>query len=116
MPDGIVALLANPLVRQLTTSSPDEMPVSGAVAAALDILANASLVGLRHQPSKFLHGLAELLDEDPSFVPQTPVFKPVGHLAAKLRESGEVDVLLEQDVELYHYVEAAFNKAITDAT
>ncbi len=62
MPETVTALLANPLVRQFAAASPDEMPSGAAVAAGLDILANSALVGLRHQPGKFLQGLAELLD------------------------------------------------------
>jgi hypothetical protein len=32
-------------------------------------------------------------------------------LAQLLKSSGEVDVLLEKDCELYHYVETAFDKS-----
>lgn len=111
MPDDVTALITNPLVRQLTTGSPDEMPSGGALAAALDILANSVLVGLRHQPTKFLNGLAELLEVDPTLLPQTPKFGTVAPLAQMLRNSSEVNTLLEKDLELYHFVESAFNRS-----
>ncbi|MGO9006990.1 MAG: hypothetical protein ACLQIQ_08405 [Beijerinckiaceae bacterium] len=111
MPENVTALLANPLVRQLTTASPDEMPGGGAVAAGLDILANSALVGLRREPGKFLQGLAELVEIEADLLPHTPRFATVAPLAQLLKNSGEVDRILEKDIELYHYVEAAFNKS-----
>jgi hypothetical protein len=111
MPENVTALLANPLVRQLAAASPDEMPSGAAVAAGLDILANSALVGLRHEPGKFLQGFAELLEIDADSLPRLPQFATVAPLAQFLRNSGEVDRILEKDVELYHYVEAAFNKS-----
>jgi hypothetical protein len=111
MPENVTALLANPVVRQLTVGSPDEMPGGGAVAAALDILANSALVGLRHEPAKFLSGLAELLTLDPVSMATLPKFATVAPLAQALRNSGEVEMLLEKDLELYHYVESAFKKS-----
>jgi hypothetical protein len=111
MPENVSSLLANPLVRQLTAASPDEMPGGGAVAASLDILANSALVGLRHEPGKFLQGFAELVEIEADLLPQTPHFATVAPLAQLLKNSGEVDRILEKDIELYHYVEAAFNKA-----
>ena len=44
---------------------PHEMPGGGAVAAALDILANSALVGLRNEPGRFQQGLAEILRSRP---------------------------------------------------
>jgi len=111
MPENVTALLSNPLVRQLTTHSPDEMPGGGAVAAALDILANSALVGLRQEPGKFLQGFAEILEIEADWLPHTPQFaNVVAPLAQLLKSSGEVDRILEKDIELYHYVEGAFNK------
>ncbi len=111
MPENVRMLLANPLLRQLTAGSPDEMPSSGAVAFALDVLANSALVGLRHEPAKFLNGFAELLEIDPASLPQLPAFPTVAPLAQLLRNSREIDMLLEKDLELYQYVDAAFNKS-----
>jgi hypothetical protein len=111
MPENVAVLLANPLVRQLTTGSPDEMPSGGAVAAALDILANSALVGLRHEPGKFLQAFAEILEIEADSLPRTPQFATVAPLAQLLKDSGDVDIILEKDLELYHYVESAANKS-----
>jgi hypothetical protein len=111
MPENVTTLLANPLVRQLTAATPDEMPGGGAVAMALDILANSTLVGRRHEADAFLHAFAELLDLETGSLPPAPQFATVAPLARFLRESGEVDIFLEKDLELYHYVEGAANKA-----
>ena len=110
MPGDVALLLANPLVRQLTAASPDEMPSGGAVAAALDILANSILVGRRHEPGKFLQAFAEFLNIEAGSLPSTPQFANVAPLARLLRDCGEVDIILEKDLELYHYVEAAVDK------
>lgn len=111
MPENVAALLANPLVRQLTVGSPDEMPAGSAIASALDILANSALVGLRYQPTTFLSGFAELLVLDPATLPGLPKFATVAPLAQLLRQCGEVDMLLEKDMEVYHCVQSAFEKA-----
>jgi hypothetical protein len=111
MPLNVATLLANPLVRQLTASTPDEMPGGGSIAAALDILADSALIGLRREPGKFLQGFAELLGIEADLLPPAPEFATVPPLASLLRKSGEVDLILEKDLELYSYVEAAFQKS-----
>ena len=111
MPEIVTFLLANPLVRQLTASTPDEMPGGGAVAAALDILANSAMVGQRHESSTFLEGFAELLEIEPGSLPAINRFGLAAPLARMMKESGVVDVILEKDLELYQHVEAAANKA-----
>lgn len=110
MPADVAALLANPLVRQLTASTPDEMPGGGAVATALDILASSVVVGRRHEADAFLSAFSELLEVEAAEMPLTPRFAKVEPLARMLKESGEVDLILEKDVELYHYIEKAARK------
>jgi hypothetical protein len=110
MPGDVMVLFANPLVRQLTVATPDEMPTGAAVATALDVLANSALVGLRARPDRFVEGLAELLGVDPTSLSAIQNFPPVAPLARLLKESGVVDAILEKDLELFHYVERAANK------
>jgi hypothetical protein len=114
MPPDVAATFANPLVRQLTSSTPDEMPSGGAVATALDLLASFAVVGLRHESDRFLHGVAELLNLDPARLPRIPQFSQVPALARLLKSASVVDALLEKDLELYHYINEAFKKSITD--
>ncbi len=111
MPKNVVALFANPLVRQLTAGTPDEMPTGAAVAGALDILANSALVGLRHEPTTFLSGFSELLEIDPATLPRVPKFAAVASLAQLLERTGSAKEFLEKDIELYRYITAAFNKS-----
>jgi hypothetical protein len=107
----VAASLTNPVTRQLTTATPDEMPSGGAVALALDLLASFALVGLRHQPERFMSGFAELLEIDRAAMPAIPRLAPVAPLAKQLKELPEVEILLEKDLELHHYVVEAFKKS-----
>lgn len=110
MPTEVATALANPLVRQLTTSTPNEMPNSAAVAAALDMLASFEVVGLRREPQSFVAALAELLGVDPGSIPSIATIPSVVAMADMLRRTGAIDGLIDRDLELYHYVSAAFKK------
>ena len=112
MPDDVAAIFANPIVRQLTTSAPDEMPSGGALAAALDVLSTFALIGLRHKPADFLRGLGDLLGVDAADFPAIPRFPFVASLARILRASRAVDLLLEKDIELFQIVAAAHREAL----
>ena len=112
MPPEAAAVLANPLVRQLTAATPDEMPSGSAVSASLDLLASFAVVGLRREPDPFRHALAQLLDLDESVLPAIPVLPTVVTLAEMLRRSKAVDPLLDRDIELYEHVAAAFQKSV----
>jgi hypothetical protein len=111
MPGDVAVALTNPVTRQLTTATPDEMPSGGAVALALDLLASFALVGLRREQRKFVAGLAELLGLAPGTLPEIPHLVAVAPLARQLRGVPEIEILLEKDLELYHYVDEAFKKS-----
>jgi hypothetical protein len=111
MPIDVAATFANPLVRQLTVTAPDEMPGAGAVASALDLLGSFAVVGIRHEPQHFLYAVGELLNIDPAQLPPIPQFPKVAALARLLQSTGAVDHLLEKDLELYHTVVEAFKKS-----
>jgi hypothetical protein len=113
MPADVAGTFANPLVRQLTSSTPDEMPSAGAVASALDLLASFALVGCRNRPKSFLNDLGELVNVNPGRLPQLPTFGRVPQLARLLKDSGAVDNLLDKDLELYQYVVEAFERSTT---
>jgi hypothetical protein len=110
MPPDVAVSFANPLVRQLTTSTLDEMPRRGAVAGALDLLSSCALVGLRHEPETFLLAMSELLGIERAALPPVPQFPQVASLGHFLKESRAVDALLEKDCELYHFVSEAYKK------
>jgi hypothetical protein len=114
MPPEVVTTLASPVVRLLTNSTPEEMPRKGAVAGALDLLASAAVVGLRHESEFFLTAVGHLLRIDPEKFPKVPLFSLVSPFAERLKNTREVDALLEMDLELYHYiVEASAKNQLT---
>jgi hypothetical protein len=86
------------------------MPGGGAVAAALDLLASFAIVGIRNVSERFLDAMAELTGVDSAILPPIPRFSKVAPLAQLLQNSKQVDGLLETDLELYHYVNAAVEK------
>ncbi|HLH51106.1 MAG TPA: hypothetical protein VKV96_17340 [Roseiarcus sp.] len=110
MPGDVGMVFANPLTRLLTATTPDEMPTGGAIAAALDALSSFAVVGLRHESDKFIGALAELIGVEPATLPAPHQFPGVARLAEILKTSGEVDHLLEKDLELYHHVSQAAEK------
>ncbi len=101
MPVDVADLLANPLVRQLTASNPEDMPTGSAIAAALDMLASCTLVGLRSDPAFIRAAMGDWLDVDLSSRHLLPDFPRVPPLAAILRQTRAVDHLLEADGEVF---------------
>jgi hypothetical protein len=112
MPHEVAVNFVNPLVRQLTTSTPDEMPNRGSVAAALDLLSSFAIVGLRDEPESFLLAMGELLGLEPDTLPAIPQFPQIASLASFLKASHAVDALIEKDCELYHFVSEAYKKLL----
>jgi hypothetical protein len=107
MPADVASLLANPLLRQLTTNNPDDMPGTGAIASALDVLSGFSVLGLRDQISQFNLAIGEWLEIESDPFPTLPPFQTLSPLGEFLRQTKAVDVILEYDLELYaHIVEA----------
>lgn len=110
MPAEVAQTLADPVVRQLTTRSPDEAPPGRAISTALDTLASFTVVGLRRDPATLLSAIGELTQTDPASLPPLDRFPSVAPLALALKRSRVVDVLLEKDLELYYHVANAFKK------
>jgi hypothetical protein len=111
MPADVAAALANPLVRQLTATTPDEMPGPGAVAASLDLLSSFAIVEFRDRPENFVTAFGQFLEVDSSSLSPIPQFPAVAPLADLLKNAGEIEALLEKDLELYHHVVEAFAKS-----
>lgn len=110
MPPSVAHALSNPVVRQLTTRTPDEMPGGRAVSSALDLLASFTVVGLRRRPELILSAIAEMTEFESMALPDLAKFRSVGSLALALKRSRIVEPLLEKDMELYQNVAAAFKK------
>ncbi|MDE3177495.1 MAG: hypothetical protein KGM15_15450 [Pseudomonadota bacterium] len=114
IPHPVARVLANPVVRQLTTSSPEEMPSKSGVAAALTTLSSFAVVGLRRAAGTFSRAVGEHLSlRQP--LPDNAALPGVTALARMLKRSREVDWLIEQDLALYHHVADA-HRACAPAT
>jgi hypothetical protein len=115
MPMDVALALANPIVRQFSTSTLDEQPSRGGVATALDVMAQSALVGLRAESKQFADALSELVDQNLSDISLFPTFPKVIELAQIVRRSGACEAILEKDLELYGYVLESCKKAATYA-
>jgi hypothetical protein len=111
IPPEAAARLANPLTRQMTATTPDEMPTGGAIAWALDAFASFASIGLRDQPEAALEEFSALTNVERQALPRLNRSKAVEGLGRFLADSRVVDSLLETDRELYHYVTEAADKA-----
>jgi hypothetical protein len=103
--------LHNPLVRQLATANLQELPRSGSLTMALDILASFALVGLRSESEQFAAGLSALLGATGHIVRELPRCTAAIELATRLRQIPAVHDLLELDIELYGRIAEAYRNA-----
>ena len=110
-PAEIGTILSNPLVRQLTGATPDDMPNQAAVATALDSLASFELLGLRSEGSGFAAGMAELLSLEPGRIPPVNEYPRIVELGARLRQNHDIEAILEKDLEVFHSLTTAFEVA-----
>lgn len=110
MSSEVAITLADPVVRQLTTTSPHEMPRKGSVSTALDLLGSFAIVGLRREAAIFVSAVEEYMGLEPNSLPAIGKFAGVARLARALKRSGAVFPLLEKDLELYEHVSSAFKK------
>jgi hypothetical protein len=104
--------LSNPLVRQLTTSAPNDLPGRSAIASALEVLASFQLVGLRSHSEDFSGALAEMLAVDETGLPSLAEHDRITEFSQYLRDLPSVETLLEQDLELFHVVLSAFKTVV----
>jgi hypothetical protein len=111
MPADVARTLANPIVRQFSTSTLDDQPAQGGVAWALDVLAQSAVVGLRSDPEQFANAVGELLGLDPMNLPIASRLSRVIEFAEMLRRWGYCDIILEKDLELYSLVLEAHQKS-----
>jgi hypothetical protein len=100
--------LSSPVVRQLTVSSPDQLPSRSAVAASLEVLASLDMVGIRSRAQDFCDALAETLGLSSDLLPLLSEYTRVSDLGDKLRETRGVETLLDQDLELFHILCSAY--------
>ena len=106
--ETMFAALNNPLVRQLTSNSFEEIPTKACISTALQILSDFQVLSLRSDAGHFSEGLAEMLDLGGESIPTMKEFKRVSELGAVLREIKDAELMLEYDLELYDHTSRAF--------
>ena len=111
IPHDVARVLANPVTRQLTVASPDEMPRKQAVSRALDGLASFAVIGLRRAPNITLDALAEFIGVSGGALPPLTNLPGVTALAKALKRARAADGLLDQDLELYQHVADAYRQS-----
>jgi hypothetical protein len=102
--------LSNPLVRQLTSTLPQDMPDHASVANALNALSSFEIVGLRSEGAEFIAAVTELLGLPNGALPElAEEIQGVRELGERLRSVAVVESLLEKDLELFTHLTNAFS-------
>jgi hypothetical protein len=107
MPIEVAHLMVNPLARQFTASTLDELPPRRAIARTLEVLSKFKVVGLRSRSDEFIDSLAASLDIGAEQFPQLDLFSATQRLGRAIREMRCVDHLLELDVEIFEHIRVA---------
>lgn len=107
IPQSVARVLANPVVRQLTTNTPEEMPGKNAIAASLTTLSTFAVVGLRRAARTFSGAVSELVDVQGE-LPDNLALPGVTALARMLKRTREAEWLIEQDLALYNQIADAY--------
>lgn len=100
--------LANPLIRLLTSATPDEMPGKASMATALQQLAEFDVLALRSDAGHFAQSVSEALGIGELALPPVSEYQRVIDLGNILRENHDAEMILEKDLELYNYAAPAF--------
>lgn len=112
VPQEVAVALANPLTRLLTSSMPDEMPRRGALASALDTIANFAIVGLYEDAAGFRDAFAHFVERDKDAFEVPQVNPAVKQLADLIEKEARAEALIEADLEVYWYVKQAHESAV----
>ena len=106
-PDGVLKALSNPVMRQLSSANPDEVPKKNAMSAALQALSGFDVVGVRDDAALFSALARDCLEIDAA-LPVMGEHARVRDLGDALRRYGKAELLIERDLELFEHVERAF--------
>lgn len=106
-PSSVTDVLRSPTTKQFVCKSPEQRPVRGDIAAAIDLLSRFKLVGHKSQLSTFERQLAEYL-----VLPQEDITVAQHHhslqgLVDILRDIPLVEMLLEEDLIFDYFVRQA---------
>lgn len=107
----VAAVLGNPYLKALTADAPDAAAFDTNIASALDILAAFEVVGVEDDRPFFLDALGEMTGaplQGFQFPEPSPKLLEMVQLVESLPVCG---LLVDQDLELYHYLREAHEKA-----
>ena len=102
-----IAVLTDPVTRQLTAASMEEPAPKGGVARALQSLSRFAVVGVREREDLFRETLEATLGMPAGMLPRLTIPEAVYEMADVLRQTPEAELLLEKDLELYEAVRHA---------
>ena len=72
------------------------------------------VIGLRERDDVFLAQIADLFGTSAETLPAMPDFSRTAELCRTLRNVPEVEVLIEQDLEIYSHLKSAIEQALSD--
>ena len=107
-PQEVLAPLNNPLVRQLSCTTPGEMPRKTAIGESLLALSAFEIVSLRSDAAHFSEALGEVLGLPEGLIPVMSEFSRVSELAQKLKAIHEVEAVLDYDMNIFEQTTHAF--------
>jgi hypothetical protein len=108
VPPRTLSLLADPLSRQLVCSTPDEPVSRGAVNKSLKTLSEFDVVATRRHAQLFGAAIGELLGTPEIQLPPIQDIPNVREVARNLRAVRWIEGLIENDLEVYQSVVAAY--------
>lgn len=104
------AILANPYLKSLIADAPDSTAFDTNVAAGLDILASFSLVGIEDKLDVFLEGMSALTRAPMTSFVMPSASQKLVELEKELETMPVCGLLIDQDIEIYSTLVAAFEK------
>ena len=105
--ERVVNLFRSPTTRQLICSHPEQLVDRRSVASAIDALSRMQIVGYGANNSHFQDAVGELLGLRPSTLPVMPRQSMLQDLAKRLRAIEILEVWLEEDLIVDHYLREA---------
>jgi hypothetical protein len=105
---------ADPLVRQLTCRTSDEAVKPSSISQALSMLSQFRVLGLRHRPELFAEALTDAFSLNDGEIPVVQPIPAARELGNRLKSVPAAERFLENDLALFHFVEAAFEKSLVE--
>ena len=84
------------------------------MATALGTLSSFAILGLREHQELFLAQMADLTGTPAKSLPAIQDFQRTIELSSQLKEVPEAQLLIEQDLEVYHHVKSAVEGVLVD--